>query len=228
MFNTEIINLKIALSKEQSNSQYLCEELKTQKIKYEMEISTLQKTVCLQSNIIEEMKAKCETLEAMNRALNESVELAESETDLNDSAWSLIETSIENENVKMVIQLASAVDQLKDQINQAAGDLKVEQARVATLSNELKSEQGKNSEMLDIQNDLARDILDLKVNHEHELGHAKIQLRKQIKKTNKMGGKMQKLQRSAEDFVTTSVMLQEYDIICWKQHLRCCFTSSMI
>lgn len=214
MFDTEIINLKIALAKEKSVSFSLTEELEAQKTKYETEIATLQETLHVQNSIIEEMKAKCETMQTMNRVFNDSVELAESETDLNDSAWSLIESSVENENVKMVVQLASTVDELKDQVERSAEDLNKAHASVTALSSELKREQCKNSEMLDIQNDLARDILDLKVNHEHELGRANVQLRKQIKKTKSWKGKLQRLQMGADNFVATSLMLQEYDIIC--------------
>ena len=215
MINTEIINLKIALAKEKSVTRSLTEELQTQKERFEEEIKSMQQSVEMQTNIINELTEKCETMKHLNRALDNSVELIEAESDLNDSAWSIIDSnSCSDENLKIVVQLASEVDQLNDKIEETRIELNDSRKMITNIKMELQAEKVKNEDLIDVQSDLARDILDLKVSHELELGMANVQLKKHAKKTKSLKSKMHKLQRGADDFISTSIALHEYDIIC--------------
>ena len=215
MINTEIINLKIALAKEKSVTRSLTEELQTQKERFEEEIKSMQQTIEVQTKIINELTEKCETMKSMNQVLDSSVELSEAETDLNDSAWSIIESnSCSDENLKIVVQLASEVDQLNDKIDETRVELNDSRKIITNMKMELQAEKVRNEDLIDVQSDLARDIMDLKVAHEHELGMASVQLKKQVKKTKSLKSKMHKLQRGADDFIATSIALHEYDIIC--------------
>ena len=118
----------------------------------------------------------------------------------------------------MVVQLATEVDVLNEKLEHATTDLEAAKKNADLLEAELRQEkatsQAEKEEMISIQSDLARDILDLKVAHEHEIGLANVQIKRQVQKARKLKVKFDCLKRGADEFIGTSRVLCEYDIIC--------------
>ena len=218
--NTQMITLKVELAKEKSLNKSLNEEMREIKIRHEEEIESMMLTIDMQTKIINELTNKCDAVTTMNNVLDNSTELVELESDMLDCSWEILDEceAVKNENVKMVVQLASEVDILSDKLSDASEELAKTKNNVDELKIQLKEEQVTadlvKEEMLSVQSDLARDILDLKVTHEMEMAKSNLQMKRQIKKNKTMKGKIMMVKRGADDFVCTTKMLCEYDIIC--------------
>lgn len=219
--NTQNITLKMELAKEKSINKSLKSELEATKRQYEEEIESMMSTIEMQSKIIKELSEKCDTIETLNEVLDQSAEIVELEADLNlDCSWEILDEAenVKSENVKMVVQLATEVDLLTERLENANIDLEDAKKSAKVLESELKQEkatsQAEKEEMISIQSDLARDILDLKVAHEHEIGQANVQIKRQVQKTRKLKVKFDSLKRGADEFIGTSRVFCEYDIIC--------------
>ena len=212
--NTQIIALKVELAKEKSLNKSLTEEMEIIRARYEEEIESMMATIDMQTKIINELTEKCDTVEIINGTLNQSEGMIEFESDLLDSSWEMIDESVKDENVKMIVQLAGEVDNLTDKLNGASNKLIDAKKTVEKLAVELEHEKEVKDEMLSVQADLARDILDLKVAHELDMGQARVQFIRQAKKNKKLRGKMEATKRGADDFIGTTKLLCEYDIIC--------------
>ena len=212
--NTEMIALKVELAKEKSLNKSLTEEMEIMRARYEEEIESMMATIDMQTKIINELTEKCDTVEIINGTLNQSEGMIEFESDLLDSSWEMIDESIKDENVEMIVQLAGEVDNLTDKLTGASNELIDAKKRVEKLAVELEHEKEVKNEMLSVQADLARDILDLKVSHELDMGQARVQFIRQAKKNKKLRGKMEATKRGADDFIGTTKLLCEYDIIC--------------
>ena len=209
-----MIALKVELAKEKSLNKSLTEEMEIMRARYEEEIESMMATIDMQTKIINELTEKCDTVEIINGTLNQSERMIDLESDLLDSSWEMIDESVKDENVKMIVQLAGEVDNLTDKLNGASNELIDAKKTVEKLAVELEHEKEVKDEMLSVQADLARDILDLKVTHELDMGQARVQLTRQTKKNKKLRGKMEATKRGADDFIGTTKMLCEYDIIC--------------
>ena len=212
--NTQIITLKVELAKEKSLTESLTREIETMRARYEEEIESMMATIDMQTKIINELTEKCGVVETINVALDQSEGIVQLESDLLDSSWEMIDESVKDENVKMIVQLAGEVDNLNDKLDGASNELIETQKTVDKLAAELEYEKEVKDEMLSVQADLARDILDLKVTHEHDMGQARVQLMRQAKKNKKLRSKLELTKVGADDFVATTKMLCEYDIIC--------------
>ena len=219
--NTQNITLKMELAKEKSINKSLKSELEATKRQYEEEIESMMSTIEMQSKIIKELTEKCDAIETLNEVLDQSAEVVELEADLNlDCSWEILDEaeSVKNENVKMVVQLATEVDILNEKLEHATTDLEAAKKNTDLLEAELRQEkaasQAEKEEMISIQSDLARDILDLKVAHEYEIGLANVQIKRQVQKARKLKVKFDCLKRGADEFIGTSRVLCEYDIIC--------------
>ena len=212
--NTQIITFKIELAKEKSLTESLTREIETMRARYENEIESMMATIDMQTKIINELTEKCGVVETINTALDQSEEIVQLESDLLDSSWEMIDESVKDENVKMIVQLAGEVDNLNDKLDGASNELIETKKTVDKLAAELEYEKEVKDEMLSVQADLARDILDLKVSHEHDMGQARVQLVRQAKKNKKLRSKLELTKVGADDFVATTKMLCEYDIIC--------------
>ena len=212
--NTQIITLKVELAKEKSLTESLTREIETMRARYEEEIESMMATIDMQTKIINELTEKCGAVESINTALDQSEGIVQLESDLLDSSWEMIDESVKDENVKMIVQLAGEVDNLTDKLDGASNELIETKKAVDELAAELEYEKEVKDEMLSVQADLARDILDLKVSHEHDMGQARVQLVRQAKKNKKLRSKLELTKLGADDFVATTKMLCEYDIIC--------------
>ena len=212
--NTQVITLKVELAKEKSLTESLTREIETMRARYEEEIESMMATIDMQTKIINELTEKCGVVETINTALDQSEEIVQLESDLLDSSWEMIDESVKDENVKMIVQLAGEVDNLNDKLDGASNELIETKKTVDKLAAELEYEKEVKDEMLSVQADLARDILDLKVSHEHDMGQARVQLVRQAKKNKKLRSKLELTKVGADDFVATTKMLCEYDIIC--------------
>ena len=213
----EIINLKIKLAKEKSTNKSLRDEITDLHKNHASEVQKLQETVEIQSAVISELSQKCETLELMNKSVEESRDQAELEADLVDSSWSIVD-KVSEENVKLIVKLACEVDQLKEKAESTYEQLETTKAQAEKLQLQLNSEKNQafreKQEMISIQSDLARDILDLKVHHEHELGLANVQIRKHMNKNKSLKTKLVRVRAGADNFIATNNLLRDYDVIC--------------
>ena len=219
--NTQMITMKVELAKEKSLNKSLMEEMKEMKICHATEIESMMMTIDMQTKIINELTNKCNAVTTMNNVLDNSTELVELESDMLNCSWEILddsEESVKNENVKMVVHLAGEVDVLSDKLSDASNELVKTKIFVDELETQLKEEQVTaelvKEELLSVQSDLARDILDLKVTHEMELAKSNLQMKRQIKKNQAIKGKVVMVKRGADNFVSTTKMLCEYDIIC--------------
>ena len=219
--NTQMITMKVELAKEKSLNKSLMEEMKEMKKCHATEIESMMMTIDMQTKIINELTNKCNAVTTMNNVLDSSTELVELESDMLNCSWEILddsEESVKNENVKMVVHLAGEVDVLSEKLSDASNELVKTKIFVDELETQLKEEQVTaelvKEELLSVQSDLARDILDLKVSHEMELAKSNLQMKRQIKKNQAIKGKVVMVKRGADNFVSTTKMLCEYDIIC--------------
>lgn len=213
----EIINLKIKLAKEKSTSKSLRDEINDLQRSHVTEVEKLQEIVNMQAAVISELSQKCQILESLNQSAEKSRDEAELETDLVDGSWSIVDKA-NDENVKLVVKLACEVDQLKEKAEETYEQLERAKCQTEELKLQLNTERihamEEKQEMVSIQSDLARDILDLKVHHEHELGLANVQIRKHIIKNKSLKAKLVRVQSSADNFIATNNLLRDYDVIC--------------
>ncbi|CAG5090115.1 Oidioi.mRNA.OKI2018_I69.PAR.g12467.t1.cds [Oikopleura dioica] len=142
---TEVLQLKLALAKEQEKSKNLAQELNDVKKDLSNEIFLLQETIEMQRSVISELEKRSSLNSSASEIIMETSQVeSHFEESLSEDIWEFCESTrvegVENEGFKMVFALSQEVDELKDELVVNEEKLNDFRAEIATLTENLRSE----------------------------------------------------------------------------------------
>ena len=230
----EMINMKIELAKQTSLNECLTEEIQKLKMTHQNEISVLQSTIDMQQKIISQLNER----DVLKSTCSE---MSHDQLELSFDGFEIIRSETEEKNEELVRLIAKTTleldeariqfDETKNQLKNEIKDMKKElENEIEAHANTAANLGAVNAELKSINEDLSRDILHLKVEHEMNLYKCdKIisvlqkkckQLKKSLalkdtelkaSKTNAENAKIE-LQTCKADL--EKIILEDYEVIC--------------
>ena len=226
--------MKIELAKQTSINECLTEEIKILKAAHQKEISVLQNTIDMQQNIIAQLNER-------DILKSTCSEMSHDELELSFDGFEIIRSEAEEKNeelVRLIAKTTLELDEVKIRFEETKMNLENEIKIIGEkLNNEIK-EHAKtmanmgavNDELKSINDDLSRDILHLKVEHEMNLYKCDqiiAVLQKKCKKlknslalkdcelkTSKTNAEHTKIELQTCKADLEKILLQEYEVIC--------------
>ena len=230
----EMINMKIVLAKQTSINECLTEEIKILKAAHQKEISVLQNTIDMQQNIIAQLNER-------DILKSTCSEMSHEELELSFDGFEIIRSEAEEKNeelVRLIAKTTLELDEAKIQFEETKTNLENEiKIMGEKLNNEIKDHANTmanmgavNDELKSINDDLSRDILHLKVEHEMNLYKCDqiiAVLQKKCKKlknslalkdcelkTSKTNAENTKVELQTCKADLEKILLQDYEVIC--------------
>ena len=230
----EFINMKIELAKQTSLNECLTEEIQNLKAAHQKEIAVLQNTIDMQQSIIAQLNER-DVLKST------CAELSQNELELSFDGFEIIRSEAEEKNeelVRLIAKTTLELDEVKIRFEETKANLENEIRNMGqNLDNEIKDHANTianmgavNDELKSINDDLSRDILHLKVEHEMNLYkcdqiiavlHKKCKkLKKSLAmkdcelKTSKTNAENTKIELQTCKADLEKILLQDYEVIC--------------
>ena len=230
----EMINMKIELAKQTSINECLTEEIQNLKAAHQKEISVLQNTIDMQQNIIAQLNER-------DILKSTCSEMSHDELELSFDGFEIIRSEAEEKNeelVRLIAKTTLELDEVKIRFEETKMNLENEiKIMGEKLNNEIKDHANTmanmgavNDELKSINDDLSRDILHLKVEHEMNLYKCDqiiAVLQKKCKKlknslalkdcelkTSKTNAEHTKIELQTCKADLEKILLQEYEVIC--------------
>ena len=230
----EMINMKIELAKQTSLNESLTEEIQKLKMTHQNEVSVLQSTIDMQQNIISQLNER----DVLKSTCSE---MSHDQLELSFDGFEIIRSEAEEKNEELVrliakttLELAEAkirFDETKNQLENEINDIRKElENEIEAHANIAANLGAVNAELKSINEDLSRDILHLKVEHEMNLYKCdKIisvlqkkckQLKKSLAlkdtelKTSKTNAENTKIELQTCKADLEKILLEDYEVIC--------------
>lgn len=229
---TEVLQLKLALAKEQEKSKNLAQELNDVKKDLSNEIFLLQETIEMQRSVISELEKRSSLNSSASEIIMETSQVeSHFEESLSEDIWEFCESTrveeVENEGFKMVFALSQEVDELKDELVVNEEKLNDFRAEIATLTENLRSEKSQkialdrnNIRLISDNEEIKeenRQLRHTKSTLESKLQRINIELASQKIKNETLAAKLEECTNSlkeTKDHFKWLKILSQYVVIC--------------
>lgn len=229
---TEVLQLKLALAKEQEKTRNLAQELSDVKKDLSNEIFLLQETLEMQRSVISELEKRSSLNSSASEIIMETSQVeSHFEESLSEDIWEFCESTrveeVENEGFKMVFALSQEVDELKDELISNEDKLSEFRDEISALTESLRSEKmakislDRNNIRLITDNEEIkeenRQLKRVKSNLETKLQRINIELVSQKIKNETLQAKLEECTESlkeTKDYFKWFKILSQYVVIC--------------